>query len=305
MSTKAETNKADRAAPAAAAQAMGDASSMPPTKSAVTLAVQPAGTMTAFIRRPVCAVRLGRGRLGGSTGMDLFIQRARFHGRRVKPLDGDLRSRTLATLYPVHAADGSPIPDGASMPRSEDMKDYVAWLKPEFDRMVEDGVSVALDLGGGERVMQEFVQDFPLSDYCDDFGVDLLPIFFLGPDIEDLNHVVQVMRTGALRSSHMLLVLNEGVIRAGQTPDGVFDPIVQHPDFQALLLQDSVESVLLRKLHCLDVLRERRFGFYDAAYGRPDPSGKKASPTLQFTTKLWLAGFESQVSGLRSAERLP
>jgi hypothetical protein len=304
MSTKAETNKADRAAPAAAAQVMGEASSLPPTASVVTLAVQPAGTMTAFIRRPVCAVRLGRGRLGGSTGMDLFIQRARFHGRRVKPLDGDLRSRTLATLYPAHAADGSPIPDGASMPRSEDMKDYVAWLKPEFDRMVEDGVSVALDLGGGERVMQEFVQDFPLSDYCDDFGVDLLPIFFLGPDIEDLNHVVQVMRTGALRSSHMLLVLNEGVIRAGQTPDGVFDPIVQHPDFQALL-EDGVESVLLRKLHCLDVLRERRFGFYDAAYGRPDPSGKKASPTLQFTTKLWLAGFESQVSGLRSAERLP
>ena len=304
MSTKAETNKADRAAPAAAAQAMGDASSMPPPASAMTLAVQPAGTMTAFIRRPVCAVRLGRGRLGGSTGMDLFIQRARFHGRRVKPLDGDLRSRTLATLYPAQAADGSPIPDGASMPRSEDMKDYVAWLKPEFDRMVEDGVSVALDLGGGERVMQEFVQDFPLSDYCDDFGVDLLPIFFLGPDIEDLNHVVQVMRTGALRSSHMLLVLNEGVIRAGQTPDGVFDPIVHHPDFQALL-EDGVESVLLRKLHCLDVLRERRFGFYDAAYGRPDPSGKKASPTLQFTTKLWLAGFESQASGLRSAERLP
>ena len=304
MSTKAEPNKADRAAPATPAQAVGDASSLPPTASVVTLAVQSAGMTTAFVRRPVCAVRLGRGRLGGSTGMDLFIQRARFHGRRVKPLDGDLRSRTLGTLYPAYAADGSPIPDGASMPRSEDMKDYVAWLKPEFDRMVEDGVSVALDLGGGERVMQEFVQDFPLSDYCDDFGVDLLPIFFLGPDIEDLNHVVQVMRTGALRSSHMLLVLNEGVIRAGQTPDGVFDPIVHHPDFQALL-EDGVESVLLRKLHCLDVLRERRFGFYDAAYGRPDPSGKQASPTLQFTTKLWLTGFESQLSGLRSAERLP
>ncbi len=94
------------------------------------------------------------------------------------------------------------------------------------------------------------------------------------------------------------------MIRAGQTAEGVFDPIVHHPDFQALL-KDGVESVLLRKLHCLDVLRERRFGFYDAAYGRPDPSGKKASPTLQFTTKLWLAGLESQLSGLRSAERLP
>ena len=53
---------------------------------------------------PVLAIRRGRGRLGGSLFLDLLIQRARHAGRRVQPLDGDLRSRTLASLYPAKDA---------------------------------------------------------------------------------------------------------------------------------------------------------------------------------------------------------
>ena len=51
--------------------------------------------------KPCLLIRAGRGRTGGSTGLDLAIQRARHAGRRVKPLDGDLRSKTLSTLYPA------------------------------------------------------------------------------------------------------------------------------------------------------------------------------------------------------------
>lgn len=303
MSGKAKPDATGMTDPTAGARAMGGGAA-PPADPAVTLAVPSAGMTAAFVRRPVCAVRLGRGRLGGSTGMDLTIQRARFHGRRVKPLDGDLRSRTLAGLYPARAPDGGPIQDGASMPRSEEMADYRDWLIPEFDAMVEEGVSRAIDLGGGERVMQEFVRVFPLARYCEDYGVDLLPMFFLGPDLEDLNHVVQVVRTGAVRSERTLLVLNEGVLRSGQTTEGVFDPILQHPDFLALL-EGGARSVFLRKLHCLEQLRERRFGFYDAAHGRPDPSGRTASPTLRHMTKIWLEDFEAELHQTGTAEWLP
>ena len=167
------------------------------------------------------------------------------------------------------------------MPRSEETADYKQWLIPEFEQMVVEGVSRVIDLGGGERVMQEFVRVFPLSSYCDDFGVDLLPIFFLGPDIEDLSHVVQIMRTGALRSSRILLVTNEGVIRARETAEGAFNPMFAHPDFKALM-KDGAKSVMLRKLHCLDLLRARRFGFYDAAYAAGTPGGS-ATATGQFS----------------------
>ncbi len=304
MSNKADTTRAAAAEGATAAQATAATAGNAPTEPVAMQGAPSAGMAAAPARRPVCAVRFGRGRLGGSMGMDLYIQRARFQGRRVKPLDGDLRSRTLSTLYPAQAADGSPILDGASMPRSEETGDYKQWLIPEFEQMVVEGVSRVIDLGGGERVMQEFVRVFPLSSYCDDFGVDLLPIFFLGPDVEDLSHVVQIMRTGALRSSRILLVTNEGVIRSGETSEGAFDPIVAHPDFEALI-RDGAKSVFLRKLHCLDLLRARRFGFYDAAYGRPDPNGEKAGPTLQFMTKIWLEDHEGEHQTIGSAGWLP
>ena len=304
MSNKAETSKTNLADPAAVAQAMAGNAASSPTGLVVTETVPSAGMTAAVVRRPVCVVRLGRGRLGGSTLMDLFIQRARFGGRRVKPLDGDLRSRTLASLYPSRAADGSPILDGASAPRSEEMRDYKSWMEDEFRLMVEKRVSRVIDLGGGERVMQEFVRTFPLPRYCDSYGVDLLPVFMLGPDIEDLHHVVQVMRAGAVKSSRMLLVMNEGVIRSGQTTDGVFDGITKHPDFLALL-DEGAKSVLLRKLDCLDVLRERRFGFYDAAYGRPDPDGNMAGPVLEFLTRIWLEDHEADQQTEGSAVWLP
>ncbi len=47
------------------------------------------------------AIRRGRGRSGGSTGLDLLIQRCRVAGRPIKPLDGDHRSKTLTSFYPA------------------------------------------------------------------------------------------------------------------------------------------------------------------------------------------------------------
>jgi hypothetical protein len=51
-------------------------------------------------RAPVLAVRHGRGRTGGSTFLDLLIQRARRAGRSVIIGDGDRGNATLANLYP-------------------------------------------------------------------------------------------------------------------------------------------------------------------------------------------------------------
>ena len=55
-----------------------------------------------------------------------------------------------------------------------------AWLMSALDDMALDRVSRALDLGGGDRVVQEFVRDMPLGSYCADFGIDLLSVYMLG-----------------------------------------------------------------------------------------------------------------------------
>lgn len=253
---------------------------------------------------PVLAIRRGRGRLGGSTFLDLLIQRSRQAGRRMKPLDGDLRSGTLATLYPARDADGLPIQDGASVPPSEELPAMKAWLMDCLDEMVEDQVSRGLDLGGGDRVIQEFVRDLSLVSYCKDFGIELLSIYLLGPDLEDFRHVIELVRGGDMKAERTLLVMNEGVIRQGQSVDGAFDPVIEHPDMKALL-KNGARSVFLKRLTCMSLIRDQGLSYYDVAEGKLDRNGVRPRATLQHMTRTWLLQNEEEHENAKTVGWLP
>jgi hypothetical protein len=77
----------------------------------------PAAPLGMGTRRPVAAVRAGRGRNGGSTVSDLLIQLGRTEGREIVVADGDLRNSTLARFYPPGT------PGGALQPASDDLYD--------------------------------------------------------------------------------------------------------------------------------------------------------------------------------------
>ena len=225
--------------------------------------------------------RHGRGGAGGSTDLNRVVQRARYQGRRVKPLDGDLRSRTLSILYPAFDTDGAPILDGASSPASEDPADAKKWLSFEFDQMIEEGVSRVLDLGGGDRVLQEYNRDLEVPEFCRDYGIGLTAAFYLGPNMEDFRHVLQ-----------------------GQSTKNAFGPIVGHPDFHAIL-KDGARAVVMPRLSCLDQLQERGLGIYDAIHSLPDKDGEKASPVLQHMTDKWAKAIELQHSEAGTLEWHP
>ena len=248
--------------------------------------------------------RHGRGGAGGSTDLNRVVQRARYQGRRVKPLDGDLRSRTLSILYPAFDTDGVPILDGASSPASEDPADAKKWLSFEFDQMIEEGVSRVLDLGGGDRVLQEYNRDLEVPEFCRDYGIGLTAAFYLGPNMEDFRHVLQILKAGHLKGARILLVLNEGVIRQGQSTKDAFGPIVGHPDFHAIL-KDGARAVVMPRLSCLDQLQERGLGIYDAIHSLPDKDGVKASPVLQHMTDKWAKEIELQHSEAGTLEWHP
>lgn len=255
-------------------------------------------------RGPRLLIRAGRGRTGGSTGLDLMIQRARHQGRRVKPLDGDLRSRTLSELYPAMDEKGRAVRDGASWPKTDELPDIKEWLSAELDSMVEEQVSRVLDLSGGDRVMQEYVRDLSLMDFCQDFGIEPTVAVYLGPDMEDFRHATQLLFSGEFSCDRILLVLNEGVIRQGQTTAGAFDPIQQHPDFQRLV-SEGARPMFVRRLTCMAVLRERGLRFYDVVDKKPTAAGGKVSPTLYHMTKTWLGGFERELANSSASEWLP
>lgn len=243
---------------------------------------------------PWWLIRCGRGRVGGSTFLNFVIEWGRHQGRRVKPLDGDLRSRTLTSLYPRVRGDGVKDADAAVSPPSEELIDNKAWFTAELDASVEDGVCRAVDFGGGDRVIQEYGADLRIGDFCASVGLPLVWAFVLGPDEEDLRHVTQILKSGQVTGGHVLLVLNEGVIRPGQKTVGVFDAVSRQRDYLQLL-EDGAESFIMPRLTCLDQLREKGLGFYDAASGHADRDGRRASPTTQHMTSTWLKDMEAQL----------
>ena len=167
------------------------------------------------------------------------------------------------------------------------------WLSAELDTMVDQGISAALDLGGGDRVVQEYVRELEMREFCDDHGIRLVEAFFLGPDLEDFRHVLQIVRSRDLKANATMLVLNEGVIRQGQTTEGVFDLLTSHGEFEELII-GGMRPVFMRRLTCMALLRERGLGFYDAVDGKSDRTGAAASPTLRHMTKTWLKQNENE-----------
>lgn len=257
-----------------------------------------------IVRRPVLAQRKGRGRLGGSRFLDLLVQRARFLDRRVKVLDGDLRSRTLAELYPAIDGGGKPVRDGASAPKSEELPAMKTWLFEQLDEMVEDRVSRVLDLGGGDRVMQEFVRELPMASYCEDMGIDLVSLYMLGPDPEDFRHVREVIKAEGGDTTRIVLVMNEGVIRVGQSVDGVFDPLIRDPDMKALMA-DGARGVIFRRLSCMELVQTSGQSYYDIVKGVPGLDGQKQRSTTQHMVKTWLSRFEAELKESHVGEWLP
>lgn len=151
--------------------------------------------------------------------------------------------------------------------------------------------------------MGEFVDDVEIPGFCEDHGIRLVA-YFIGPDPEDFAHVEQIVQSDVLKKPSSIFFLNEGVIRQGQTTDGVFDPLTASERFEVLASAD-VRTVFIRRLTCMSVLRDRGLGFYDAIEGKPDCQGVKASPTLQHMVKRWLQQSKLEHTDARTADWLP
>ena len=231
---------------------------------------------------PVLAVGLGRGFGGKSTGLSELVWRARNQGRDVIVADGDARSKTLASMFPE-----------ATYPRSEELPDVKEWISGVLNRMLEEQRSAVLDLGGGDRVLQEYGRDLLLVEFCEEYGIEPLALYFLGPEDEDLKHVLSIWEAGYFRPKRTFLVLNEGVIREGKTMAGAFEPTLSHPGL-AKMVEGGAVPVMMRRLACMDLVRKSGLGFYGVASGEKGATGKPLDPTYAFMVKKWLRDLEGE-----------
>jgi len=252
--------------------------------------VSEVNSVSAVDRRPVLAIGFGRGFGGKSTLLTEVAQRAVNQGRSVIVADFDARSKTLADLFP-----------DAMVPPTEELPDVKASFTKLLNRMTTEKTSAVVDFGGGDRFMLEYGKDLELVEYCELFDIDPVAIYVLGPEAEDLKHVLSIYEAGYFRPERTILVLNEGVIREGKTVVGAFEKSTKDPGFQKMLA-DGAKPMLLTKLACMDLVKDARLNFYEAATGG---GNSPLDPVEGFMLSKWLKGLEAKRQKLGIADWLP
>ena len=149
-------------------------------------------------------------------------------------------------------------------PPSDDTGDVKEWITSVLIRMAEIGQSVALDLGGGDRVLAEYGRDLALVEFCQETGAQPLALCFMGPDAADLEHVLTIVRAGYFRPDRMILVLNENLVPSHKSPAAAFEPIVECGEFVELV-SAGAQPVYLPALPCMDRIRQGGLGSTAAA----------------------------------------
>ena len=177
--------------------------------------------------------------------------------------------------------------DRCSAPSSENIATFKEWLLAELDRMAEDRVSRVVDISGGDRVLQELLQDLHLGGFCDSFGIKFVSVCMIGPDTEDFRHISEAAEAGDLQPDRMMLVMNEGVVRQGQNPIGTFEGVAANPEFESLM-KAGAKSLYMRRLPCMDILRDQKADVFAVAAGRPNASGNRPRATITHMASKWL-----------------
>lgn len=226
----------------------------------------------------VLAVALGRGRVGKSTALRWVIGRARNAGREIVVADYDRRNPTLAAFYPE-----------ARQPASAETEDVKEGLTGLLNDMVERQASVALDLGGGDDLLNEYGRDLPLVEFCQDTGIAPLALLCLGPDLADLQHAAAIEASGAFAPERTIIVLNEGLVPVGRLADRAFAPVMEAKEFRSLV-ERGAQPVLMPRLPCIAEIDRRRLDFWAAAEGAKGADGTPIGPVQRSQTKAWLYG---------------
>jgi hypothetical protein len=238
--------------------------------------------------RPVLAIRLGRGRTGGSTVLDFLVQRARRRGRAINVADGDPGHATLSELYPPGE------PGGALRPRGTEIGDVAEWVTEVVSRMAADQVSMALDMGAGDKVLEEHAKQMNLGEFCEASGIALLGIYTIGPKKDDVKHAMKIYEKGYARCDRTLFVLNESLVENNKGALAAFDFLMEDERYQAI--EHEVRTVSMPTLACMEVMRGEKLSFYAAMDSERGASGRPMSLGHQFIVRTWINRMEKSLA---------
>ena len=92
----------------------------------------------------------------------------------------------------------------------------VEWVTEVVSQMAAAQVSMVLDMGAGDAVLEVHGKELNLGEFCVASGVELLSIYSLGPTRDDFDYVMGVYEDGYLRCERALFVMNESPVGKSQ-----------------------------------------------------------------------------------------
>ena len=238
--------------------------------------------------QPRVVVLPGRGRVGKSTFIRWAAERAASASRPVILADLDRTNATLASYF-----------DGVQRPEEGDDATTGRWLERLLQHAGQKKLSAFIDLGGGDTSFTRLAAEVPdLADAVESGGAKVVAVYMLGPQTDDLAPLATLEAAG-FQPTATALVLNEGLVPAGQTRSGAFARVIRHSAFRAAVERGAM-PLWMPRLEPAAEIEARRVSFASARDGIAR-EGRKQTPIGPFDRsriRRWLGDMDREMSDI-------
>ena len=232
---------------------------------------------------------IGRGKTGKTTGIRWAAEAA-------------LQARNavlMADMDPTNDTFSKYVGNVARPPEASDPAISLKWLDKLLQHALQNGVSLLVDLGGGDTTLRRLVTQLPdLVETFEAQGFAIVAFYTVGPQEEDLSPLATMEGLG-FKPTATAVVLNEAMTEVGETSLNAFARILRHSVFLAAMARGAVPVWMPRLLPAQEV-ETRRLLFRDAANGMTGKGRTPLGPFDRSRVLSWLQAMDANFAGVKT-----
>ena len=239
--------------------------------------------------KPKIIFWVGRGKTGKTTGI-------RWQAERV------IRNNAvmlMADMDPTNDTFSKYVGNVARPPEASDPALALKWLDRLLQYALEQKATLLVDLGGGDTTLRRLVEDLPdLVSAIEASGFAVILFHAIGPQEEDLSPLATMEALG-FHPTCTAIVLNQGLMEVGATPDAAFARVFRHSAFRAAVARGAV-VVWMPRLQAAEQVEIRRLHFQGAVNGENGQGKTPLGPFDRQRVANWLRQMEENFGGIES-----
>jgi hypothetical protein len=239
--------------------------------------------------KPKIIFWVGRGKTGKTTGIRWQAERA-------------VRNDTvmlMADMDPTNDTFSKYVGNVARPPEASDPVLALKWLDRLLQYALGQKTTLLVDLGGGDTTLRRLVEDLPdLVQAIEAAGFAVILFYAVGPQEEDLSPLATMEGLG-FHPTCTAIVLNQGLIEVGATPDTAFARVFRHSAFRSAVAGGAV-VIWMPRLQAAEQVEIRRLHFQDAVDGETGQGKTPLGPFDRQRVANWLRQMEENFGGIMS-----